>query len=95
MKCENPQTNWNLKSIGMPSLPERMSAAEAHHHNAARRLDRLDRDIVEHRDKISKVEKEARLALAEIEKRINAAILWMALGAGGILLKVIAPKLGL
>lgn len=34
-------------------------------------------------------------AIEEINSRINGAILWLALGAGGLILQIVGPKLGL
>ena len=87
------QQQPNSKAIGGPFHPVyeqvnalwiRVNAIEVHAGHAR-----------EHADRLEKEQSRLREAVEEVNRRINHAVLWLALGAGGLLLKLIGPKIGL
>jgi hypothetical protein len=83
----------SLTGIGQSLLPvyERMHAMEL-------RQSVADANGLNHREWMRRLETEQRAhgkAIEEIKSRMTSAILWLALGAGGLALKLIGPKIGL
>ena len=85
-----------------PPIYERIHALEAmlrelrrDMHHESRRIARLEEGLKLMQARIDRTDEARREAVREIERKINGAILWLALGAGGLVLKLISPKLGL
>jgi DNA repair ATPase RecN len=66
---------------------------DASHHKT--RVERLEADLDDACEEIGKTRQASMEAVGKIERRINGAIQWLALGAGALLLKLIGPKIGL
>lgn len=64
-------------------------------HHEGYRVARLEENLKLMQARIDRADDARRQAVREIERKINGAILWLALGAGGLVLKLIGPKLGL